>query len=202
MEIQFFVAIKILIYAMAWSPCNASECSSVFIFKWFNSVSDCQVLKYEPSHLWVTRLNQAVALPSESFLGVNLTVLQTHKNILVKISRVNSSPPLSKPHRPPHPHLPTESYSYNTGLNKKILSAKSGGVKRHDLPFKRLSAFFFLLFLAALPYLRYPKEVEPKWTKESRNHSCSHANRIAPKKTWDRNHSFNWQKFIEHLLCP
>ena len=51
MEIHFFVAVKILIYAMAWSPCNASEFSSVFIFKWFNSASDCQVLKYEPSHL-------------------------------------------------------------------------------------------------------------------------------------------------------
>ena len=56
MVIEFFVAIQSLMYAMAWSPCNASEFSSGFIFKWFNSASDCQVLKYEPSHLWVTQI--------------------------------------------------------------------------------------------------------------------------------------------------
>lgn len=101
--IQFFGTITILIYAVAWRPCRGSEFSSGFIFKWFNFAPDCRVLKHEPSHLWVTRSNQAVALPSESFLGVNLTVPWTHKNILVKISRVNSSPPLSKPHRLPPP---------------------------------------------------------------------------------------------------
>lgn len=101
--IQFLGAITIQIYAVAWRTCIGSDFSSVFIFKWFNFAPDCQVLKYEPSHLWVTRFNQAVALPSESFLGVNPTVPWTHKNILVKISRVNSSPPLSKPHRLPPP---------------------------------------------------------------------------------------------------
>lgn len=130
MVIQFFVSIKILIYAMAWSPCKASEFSSVFIFKWFNSASDCQVLKYEPLHLWVTQFNQAVALPSESFLGVNLTVPQTHKNILVKISRVNSSPPLSKPHRPPPLTSPQRVTPTTLGLIKRPFQKKKVGELR------------------------------------------------------------------------
>lgn len=160
--IQIFGAIKILIYAIAWSPWKGFASSSVFIFKWFNSASDCQVLKYEPSHLWVTQFHRAVALPSESFLGVNQTVSWTHKNILVKISRVNFSPPLSKPHRS-HPHLPTENHSYYPGLNKKTLPPKGWGVKRYDLPFRRLSAFFFCSW-----QLQHTQGIPNSWNQNKR----------------------------------
>lgn len=37
---------------MLWPAALAKALSSLLlIFKWFNFASDCQVLKYEPSHL-------------------------------------------------------------------------------------------------------------------------------------------------------
>ena len=46
-----FGAIKSVIHAV-WPAALAEALSfHLLIFKWFNFASDCQVLKYEPSHL-------------------------------------------------------------------------------------------------------------------------------------------------------
>lgn len=46
-----FGAIKSVIHAV-WPAAHAEALSfHLLIFKWFNFASDCQVLKYEPSHL-------------------------------------------------------------------------------------------------------------------------------------------------------